>query len=514
MPEIYPYPEIKGETKIIKAWPVQDLAQDSKIEKSGNLLLSKNTLVVFSGNEIFGYDVSNPKEPKEKWQVELQERSYLSGARLYKDKVYLVVQNNIDVYNPCPIIPLKMGAQSLEIRCIDVYHPIVKSPADVTFSAMILDLQQGTVDKTVSFVGSSGTSIIYMSKDGIFATYSYQESAIKYLFNFLKEKARDIVSSRVIERLEKLIGYDISESSKMTEFSIILDQFYNSLSNDERIKINNELTNRMSDYQKEHKRELEKTGIIKIGLDQFEVLASGSVPGTLLNNFSLDQYQDHLRAAVTVGGSGSIWWWGGQGESANDVYVLDKNLEEVGSIKDLGLTERIYSARFIEDKGYLVTFRQVDPFYVMDLSDPKNPQLKGELKIPGYSSYLHPISRDRILGIGQDSWRVKVSLFDVSSASDPKEIAKYTLDESWTEVMNNYHAFLMDSKHEIFFLPGGQGGYIFSYKEDKIELKRVVSEMQAKRAIYLDDYLYIIGEDKIVVLNELTWEKIKDLEFK
>jgi uncharacterized secreted protein with C-terminal beta-propeller domain len=179
----------------------------------------------------------------------------------------------------------------------------------------------------------------------------------------------------------------------------------------------------------------------------------------------------------------------------------------------LGLTERIYSARFIEDKGYLVTFRETDPFYVLDLSDPENPELKGQLKIPGYSSYLHPITKDKILGIGKEGSNVKISLFDVSDPENPKEIAKYNLDEYWSDILNTHHAFLLDEKHQIFFLPGGRGGYIFFYKENKLELKRAVSDISAKRAIYINDYLCIIGENKIVVLNELNWEKIKELEF-
>ena len=104
-------------------------------------------------------------------------------------------------------------------------------------------------------------------------------------------------------------------------------------------------------------------------------------------------------------------------------------------------------------------------------------------------------------------------MFDVSDPENPNEIAKYNLDEYWSDILNTHHAFLLDSKHQIFFLPGGRGGYIFSYKDNKLELKRAVSDISAKRAIYINDYLYIIGENKIVVLNELNWEKVNELEF-
>ncbi len=202
----------------------------------------------------------------------------------------------------------------------------------------------------------------------------------------------------------------------------------------------------------------------------------------------------------------------GQSESASDVYVLDKNLKIQGAVKDLGLTEKIYSVRFIQDKAYVVTFRQTDPFYVLDLANPNKPELKGELKIPGYSSYLHPITKDKILGIGKEGSQVKISLFDASSAQNPVEKDKYSLDEYWSDVLSTHHAFLLDSKHEIFFLPGGKGGYVFSYKNDKLSLAKVVSGISAKRAIYLNDYLYIIGDNKISVINEMDWQKVNELD--
>ena len=137
--------------------------------------------------------------------------------------------------------------------------------------------------------------------------------------------------------------------------------------------------------------------------------------------------------------------------------------------------------------------------------------MKGELKIPGYSSYLEPIDKDLVLGIGQEGGQVKISLFDVSSAQNPRELDKYILNEGWSEVLATHHAFLLDKKHEIFFLPGGQGAYIFSYKGQRLEMKRAVSETSVRRAIYLDDYLYLIGDGKIVVLNELDWTKVNEL---
>ena len=297
------------------------------------------------------------------------------------------------------------------------------------------------------------------------------------------------------------------------EMQTLWNKYLSSLDNDERLKTENDLANRSSDYLKEHNRELEKTGIVKIRLDNFTITASGNVPGSPLNQFSLDEYKNHLRIATTVSGQ-SLWFIGsiGRGESVSDVYVLDNNLKLKGVVKDLGKTERIYSVRFIENRGYVVTFRQTDPFYVLDLTDPAAPALKGELKILGYSSYLHPLAKDKILGVGQENWQVKISVFDVSSASNPVEAAKYTLDENWSEVLSNSRAYLQDSKHEVFFLPGGKGGYIFSYKNGKLELTKAISGVSVKRALYINDYLYIVSSNNIIVLNELNWEKVNELE--
>lgn len=531
-----PYPIPGEETKIIKAFPPADLALDGKIDKQGDLLLYKNNLVVFSnagyyglGQEINGYDVSNPKSPAKKWTIKLDNNTSVITSRLLNGKIYLITKNNINTPSPCPFKPLSIDGIDLNIRCADIYHPIAPVPIDSTFIAMILNPSTGKSENTVSFVGSSGSSIIYVSENAIYASYVYNESIAKSLSGFIKEN-NDLFPSWLSEKVTKLEGYDISESSKLQEITTLIEKYGNSLSSDERMKMENETTNRMRAYYKNHKRDIEKTGIIKIALDNFQVAANGAIPGRLLNNFAMDEYQNNLRVATTVGSQWGIFGGLGGSGTANDVYVLDKNLKTIGSVKDLGETEQIYSVRFIEDKGYMVTFRQTDPFYVLDLANPKNPVMAGELKIPGYSSYLHPLDATHILGIGQEDSQVKISLFDVTDKNNPTEIDKYILDEYWSEVSNNYHAFLLDEKHSIFFIPGSKGGYMFSYKkfvtgctksipeacnsiEDfRLELKKAISQNSVKRAIYINDYLYIIGDDKITVLNELDWEKTNELD--
>jgi inhibitor of cysteine peptidase len=504
-------PRRTGATKTIKAFPPADLKIDGEIDQQGELLLSDDILVVLSHNQINGYDVSDPADPDEKWSIEIENRNWLETARLFNGKIYLITRTIINQPRPCPIMPLTINGSELSIACNEIYHPTTNIPVDSTYTIMEIDPETGEVDKKTAFVGSYGSSVIYMSPNAIYLTYSYSGDVLNYILNFFKTNS-DLVPNWVIDKLTKLDSYDISNNAKMAELSIIFEQFIVSIDEDEALKLENEFANRMEDYAKEHSRELEQTGIAKIDVNSLEVKATGSIPGSLLNQFSMDEYKDHLRIATTVGNRTYIPIIGSRsGESLNDVYVLDKNLKQTGAILDLGLTERIYSARFIEDKGYLVTFRQIDPFYVLDLSNPKKPAMKGELKIPGYSSYLHPITKDKILGIGKEDNQVKISLFDVADPSKPKEISKYTLDEYWSDILNTHHAFLMDAKFKVFFMPGGKGGYIFSYENNKIELIKAVSQIRARRALFLDDYLYMVGDDEIVVLNENDWQEVNNL---
>lgn len=494
------------ETRAIKAFPPTNLSILSEIDKTGDLFLYENNLIVLSSGYygssgyIYGYDISNSSSPTQKFKIDLN--GTIVGARLYNDKIYLVMKDRIDYYRPCPIRPVTINGRTISIACAEIYHPVRPIPTDVTYTVFIMNPETGDMEDSVSFVGLEGSSIVYMSENAIYVTYSYYEDFFKIYARFIKEKCTDIIPSHVIDRINKIDTYDISSTSKFTELMLALQEYYDSLSDDEKMRVENELRNRMEKYQTEMMREFEKTGIVKISLTELDILAASNVPGRPLNQFSLDEYNNYLRIAITVG----TW-----GETENDIYVLDGNLNLAGSIVGIGLTERIYSVRFIGDKGYVVTFKQVDPFFVLDLSNPTNPEVKGELKIPGYSSYLHPIEENLILGIGKEGSYVKVSLFDVSNPADPKETDKYTLQEYWSDILNTHHAFLLDKKHEIFFLPGSKGGYIFSYTPS-LSLVKTISAFDAKRAIYIEDYLYLIAEFKIVVLDENTWEQVSEIE--
>jgi uncharacterized secreted protein with C-terminal beta-propeller domain len=180
--------------------------------------------------------------------------------------------------------------------------------------------------------------------------------------------------------------------------------------------------------------------------------AQGIVSGRVLNQYSMDEYNDYFRIATTV----STGSWNNR-EEHNNLYVLNLNLDVVGKLENLAQGERIYSARFAGDKAYLVTFRQIDPFFVIDLKNPISPSVAGELKIPGFSNYLHPYNEKYVIGLGQEESRVKLSLFDVTDMNDPKEIAKYIIGEdarsSSSAAQNNPKAFLFDQQKQLLVIP-------------------------------------------------------------
>ncbi|MFV2071315.1 MAG: beta-propeller domain-containing protein [Thermoanaerobaculales bacterium] len=183
-------------------------------------------------------------------------------------------------------------------------------------------------------------------------------------------------------------------------------------------------------------------------------VASGSVDGWILDQFALSEHDGYLRVATTK----FDWWWGTtpDEEQASSVTVLADdgwgNLRQVGRVGGLGPGERIFAVRFMGAKGYVVTFEQIDPLYTLDLSDPAQPKVVGELKVTGFSSYLHPIGDDWLLAVGQEADEegrvigLAVSIFDVRDFSNPKLAHRYLIEGdddtwSWSEALSDHHAF-------------------------------------------------------------------------
>jgi uncharacterized secreted protein with C-terminal beta-propeller domain len=277
---------------------------------------------------------------------------------------------------------------------------------------------------------------------------------------------------------------------------------------------------------------IESTLVFRIHIQDGEIEseANGQVPGRALNQFSMDEYDEHFRIATTTGQP-----WNSQDPSRNNIYVLNMSLRPVGKLENLVPTETIYSARFIGDKCYLVTFRQVDPFFAIDLQNPQEPKVLGSLKIPGYSSYLHPYDENHIIGLGKDAGKVKISLFDVSNFSAPEEVANYTTDYSSDSIaLDDYKAFLFDRSKDLLVMPiteyqnqVSQGAYVFNISADKgIALRGIITHMEnnatlpyyyynwnyVKRALYIDNVLYTVSSKKIKMNDLETLQEIKEVK--
>jgi uncharacterized secreted protein with C-terminal beta-propeller domain len=174
--------------------------------------------------------------------------------------------------------------------------------------------------------------------------------------------------------------------------------------------------------------------------------ATGSIPGFVLNSYALSQYKGDLRVAST---EQPPWQPGVPVESSSTVTVLRQSgnqLEKIGALGGLGKGERIFAVRFMGERGFVVTFRQVDPLHALDLSDPTAPKLRGVLEIPGYSAYLHPVTDTLLLGVGVEAGAVQASLFDVSDLAQPKRVSQLSFGSGYSPLLNEPHAFVYWAK--------------------------------------------------------------------
>lgn len=313
------------------------------------------------------------------------------------------------------------------------------------------------------------------------------------------------------------------------------------------------------------------TVVYKFMLDQGQVkyTARGEVPGTVLNQFSMDEYKGNFRVATT---KGEIWRQD-ENTSKNNVYILDGEMKTIGKLEDIAPGEKIYSVRFMGDRGYMVTFQTVDPLFVIDLKDPKAPVILGALKIPGYSDYLHPYDENHIIGFGKDTvelsqkdWGgneagkmafyqgMKIALFDVSDVSNPVEMYKETIGDRGTdsELLRNHKALLFAKDKNLLAFPvtvmeiqnkeveyNGipaygqftfQGAYVYNLdlktgftlkgrithlsQEDSLKSGHdwYGSSKNVNRVLYIGNTLYTLSNDKILASNLNNLKEENSLE--
>ncbi|MFB6184944.1 MAG: beta-propeller domain-containing protein [Haloarculaceae archaeon] len=495
-----------GDTTVVSASDPADPERIGDVEASGRLLLGNDTLVVLQADRLLGYDVSDPANPRRRWSHSLN--GSVVTARLYAGHLYLVTRTTPSLDDPCPVEPLG-GAAS--VPCTDVYRPRSQIPADTTYTALSLDPASGSVADSVSFVGTRSNSVVYASSDALYVTYTESSTRDDLYVEYLLRNVS--LPADVTERLQELQSYDISSASLRREADVAVNRWLATLPADERKATRARIHEGFGDYLGARQRELVRTGIVRVDVDAASGSltvgdAVGSVPGRPLNQFSLDEHEGRLRVATTVPGAGAA-------ASANDLYVLDADsMDAVGSVTGMGLSERVYSVRYVGETAYVVTFRRTDPFHVVDLSDPTDPRTVGKLKLPGYSSYLHPIDDSYVLGLGREDRSVKAALFDVSDPANPTVVDDLHLREQWSAVARSHHAFLLDRKHGVFFLPTDEGGYVIAYDDGDLGVKTAVAVENARRARYVGDYLYVFGERELAVVNERTWDRTATVDLR
>ena len=508
---LYIYLLANGKIFIIKAYPPENasISSEISIEESCypvNIFINENFLIVFCSS----------------FRYSMEKSSYWSTSTT-TIKIYNITNKT----NPKIIRNIEVDGNYFDSRMLDRYIYVITNKYDLYYileNNETIDVLEIRINNETKKVPAS--SIYYVD----------MPDAINTITNVV---AIDLKSGEVNQK-SFLIGG--TQSIYVSKNNIFLTSPYFSI---ERYTIG--------------------TVIHRISISEGNISyeAKGEVPGYILNQFSMDEFNDFLRIATTTG---NIW----DGTSSNNIYILDGNLTIVGKIENIAVGEKIYSARFIGDKAYLVTFKKVDPFFTIDLSEPYNPKVLGKLKIPGYSDYLHPYDENHIIGIGKETiealeiekderdldfaWYegLKIALFDVSDFKNPKEVAKVVIGDRGTDspVLYDHKALLFDKEKELFVIPVSlyeisdeikekynytgsvygeftfQGVYVYNLDLEKgfVFVGRITHMVNVSerwqydafitRALYIDDVLYTIS-DKMIKMNDLkTLEEINSIELK
>jgi len=461
------------------------------------------------------YNIKDPANPS--LIREVGQDGYMSGVRKYNDTLYIVTNKTPNYWiladRPTEDVELRPYTYDSEeedkIAPMDIDQltilPGATEPNYTIISAIDLNNFQNKKVETKGFLG--GSSNLYMSYNAIYLTANKYEMPTTF---------------EVDDDAE-------SKTSGEVSTSLVRDMIIAPIS-----------TN---------------TDIYKFSIDGTDIsfAASTSIDGTVLNQFSMDEYDGYFRIAVTEGQS-----WGVEPATKNHLYIFNDKLEKVGEVKDLAKGERIYSARFMGDKAYIVTFKQVDPLFVIDLANPKAPKVLGELKIPGFSNYLHPLDENHLIGIGYDTKTkidsyskqpvtltggIKISLFDITDFSNPKEQDNVIIGGrgTFSEVQYNHKVLFRNSDYSYFGFPvtlyNEKGEYDIQYQgagaviykitaENGIELKgNLITQPQngeeyenweamIQRMLYIDDTLYTVSRNEIKSYNLQSFNVIGSVKLK
>lgn len=488
---------------------------------------------------VFIYDLLDINNPNEIYDLEVE--GYYSNARMIGDYVYVITTQY--AYEPIlyftedtNYIPkIRVNDNIEKIGLNDIYY--VNSPdiSKTMTNIISFNIKEESIDVTAEVFILGTPSTIYVSTDNIFITsisnnYYYDEIydlMIEYVLPYLPDDAE--------EELNKVNTLTIDDYQKITISEWIIQNYVEKLDETQKQDIARQLV-----------MQFEKTIIHKISINngEIEYQSQGTVPGYVKNQFSISEYNNNLRVATTVNG----WMMRSyltSIESYNNVFVLDENLEIIGYVENIAEGEQIYSVRFVDEKCYLVTFKQIDPFFVIDLKDPTNPEILGELKIPGYSTYLHPYDQNNMIGIGQEGNNIKISLFDVEDVFNPKELSTYQIQQeteefywSYSTALYEHKAFLFDKSKNLLILPIStdykESAYVFNITNNDISLRGVITHenedideenhepwesdywkgdygYSIKRSLFIENVIYTISDSMIKMNDMQTLNEINSI---
>lgn len=568
----YAYIVSRNRTKvfIVDVYPPENAMIVSEIEVSWNIIelyLNDDKLVVVGGTtydyywyydyeyytytpEVFVnvYDIEDRENPELTRSVS-QDGSYV-GSRIIGEYLYLIIRqysSSVEKESDLPVAASKIYFAPE----YDYYY---------TFTTiMSLNVQNKLIEPNRQVILMGTSTHIYVSTKNIYLSYLKRMSWVEKTERMVDEVIIPMTPHDVSSEIKQVQNSGDSRYDKLIQIDRIVGEYEDTLTDGEMDDYYDEWSDRNQGFEENIQRDIEKTMIHRIRVNKGDIQyeASGAVPGYVLNRFSMDEYQDHFRIATTTG---QLWGWT-ESLSKNHVYVLDLDLTIVGAVEDLAEGETIFSARFMGKRAYLVTFEKIDPFFVIDLSNPENPSVLGELKIPGFSNYLHPYDENHVIGIGKDavdmgdfSWfqGVKLSLFDVSDVKNPKEISTYIVGDRGTDslALTDPHAFLFSRDKNLIVMPillaeiddseypGGAppstygdytycGAYVFDIDTlSGINLRGRITHMEdgeeitywynapyrVKRSFYIEDYLYTVSDNLIMAGNLGDLSEISTVE--
>ena len=524
----YAYIATRNVLNIIDVWPASEMhvatkvALDIDFEYIRDMFLNGDDLVVLYDEQRHDMTIQKYRfEPTRSYApvtgvmiIDITDREspvirasysidgWLEDARMIGSYVYVVSTSPLDHADPrlptVTMMPVENSDGSVNDngRVLEAENKITSSAyyfADETgFSSFTtisaIDLSGMSDDSITSETFLMGsTSTYYVTHSNLYLTYAqhappgydYDLAERDRFFNVIVPMLPDDIQSDIMDAWKRAAlpagGGDDDDGKPVGlvwgEISAILQNHYNMLGTGERNSLFEKIREALALYDSELVRDHTKTIIHKVSIDNNDIQyeARGSVPGRLLNQFSLGEGGggERLRVATTV----EHYTEFGGFERSNGVYALDAELNLVGALEDVAPDESIYSARFLGDRLYMVTFEQIDPFFVVDISA-DTPVILGELKIPGFSTYLHPYDDNHVIGIGRDtkledngSWvrtlGVKVALFGVADVSNPVVVDDIIIGDSsvHSDALHDHRAFFFDGSRSMISMPI-EGSYV------------------------------------------------------